>query len=121
MANTSLKVSSKFTGISQTFLLLLCHRISAFPNIKCLFYAAIVRDISVAVGVRLNNYVVFYFNSRYIFAVVYHAINVVLKELPVDKTIFQFFACPQKFHGVFQPSERISVYAAFQVGMSEIL
>ena len=97
------------------------YQIPVFPNIKRLFYAVVARDISVAVGMRLNNYIILYFNSRYIFAVVYHAINVVLKELPVDKTIFQFFACPQKFHRVFQPSERISVYAAFQTGMSEIL
>ena len=110
MANTSLKVSSKFTGISQTFLLLLCHRISAFPNIKRLFYAAVVRDISVAAGMRLNNHIVFYFNSRYILAIVHNAVNIISEKLPVVKTIFQFFACPQKLHGVFQPSERISVY-----------
>lgn len=96
MANTSLKVSSKFTGISQTFLLLLCHRISAFPNIKRLFYAAVVRDISVAAGMRLNNHIVFYFNSRYIFAVVYHAVNIISEKLPVVKTIFPVLCLPAK-------------------------
>ena len=64
------------------------YQIPVFPNIKRLFYAVVAGDISIAVGMRLNNYIVFYFNSRYILAIVYHAVNVISKKLPVGKTIF---------------------------------